>query len=123
MSSASVQKGSDMTFTITSDDGISGCSSDAVAGGAQPFDSYEELAGLMADWPMARLVQVWNRLPGIQRVERFTDRKTGILRILESERARAKGWKIRTIDNSGHELMIDRPQELAEFLLEYAPTE
>ena len=33
-------------------------------------------------------------------------------------RAKAKGWKIRTIDNSGHEVMIDRPQELAEFLLE-----
>jgi hypothetical protein len=39
------------------------------------------------------------------------------------ERAKAKGWKIRTIDNSGHELMIDRPRELTEFLLEYAPTE
>lgn len=39
------------------------------------------------------------------------------------ERVKAKGWKIRTIDNSGYELMIDHPQELAEFLLEYAPTE
>jgi pimeloyl-ACP methyl ester carboxylesterase len=38
------------------------------------------------------------------------------------ERAKAKGWKTRTIDNSGHELMIDRPLELAEFLLEYALT-
>jgi pimeloyl-ACP methyl ester carboxylesterase len=39
------------------------------------------------------------------------------------ERVKAKGWKIRTIDNSGYELMIDHLQELAEFLLEYAPTE
>jgi hypothetical protein len=39
------------------------------------------------------------------------------------ERAKAKGWKIRTMDHSGHELMIDHPQELAEFLLEYARTE
>jgi pimeloyl-ACP methyl ester carboxylesterase len=38
------------------------------------------------------------------------------------ERAKAKGWKTHTIDNSGHELMIDRPQKLAEFLLEYALT-
>jgi hypothetical protein len=38
------------------------------------------------------------------------------------ERAKTKGWKIRTIVNSGHELMIDRPLELAEFLLEYALT-
>lgn len=43
--------------------------------------------------------------------------------LLSDKRAKAKGWKIRTINNSGHELMIDRPQELAEFLLEYAPTE
>jgi hypothetical protein len=39
------------------------------------------------------------------------------------QRAKAKGWKILTIDNSGHELMIDHPKELAEVLLEYAPTE
>ena len=39
------------------------------------------------------------------------------------ERVRAKGWKTRTIDNSGHEFMIDHPRELAEFLVEYAPTE
>jgi hypothetical protein len=43
--------------------------------------------------------------------------------LVSHERARAKGWKIRTIDNSGHELMIDNPRELAEFLLEDAPTE
>lgn len=43
--------------------------------------------------------------------------------LVSHERAKAKGWKIRTIDNSGHEVMIDHPQELAEFLLEYAPTE
>jgi pimeloyl-ACP methyl ester carboxylesterase len=39
------------------------------------------------------------------------------------ERAKAKGWKIHTIDNSAHELMIDDPQKLAEFLLEYVPSE
>jgi pimeloyl-ACP methyl ester carboxylesterase len=43
--------------------------------------------------------------------------------LVSHERAKAKGWKVRTINNSGHELMIDQPQELAEFLLEYAPTE
>ena len=43
--------------------------------------------------------------------------------LVSHERAKAKGWKIRTIDNSGHEFMIDHPQELAEFLLEYAPTD
>jgi pimeloyl-ACP methyl ester carboxylesterase len=43
--------------------------------------------------------------------------------MVSHERAKAKGWKCCTIDNSGHDLMIDNPQELTEFLLEYAPTE
>jgi pimeloyl-ACP methyl ester carboxylesterase len=43
--------------------------------------------------------------------------------LVSHERAKAKGWKIRTIDNSGHDFMIDHPQKLADFLLEYAPTE
>jgi pimeloyl-ACP methyl ester carboxylesterase len=38
-------------------------------------------------------------------------------------RAKAKGWRILTIDNSGHELMIDQPQKLATLLLEDAPSE
>jgi pimeloyl-ACP methyl ester carboxylesterase len=42
--------------------------------------------------------------------------------LVSHERAKAKGWKIRTVGSSGHEIMIDHPQELAEFLLEYAPT-
>ena len=50
-----------------------------------------------------------------------TERHPNLL--ISHERAKAKGWKIHTIANSGHELMIDHPQELAEFLLEYAPTE
>jgi pimeloyl-ACP methyl ester carboxylesterase len=50
-----------------------------------------------------------------------TERHPSLL--VSHERARAKGWKIRTIANSGHELMIDHPQELAKFLLEYARTE
>jgi pimeloyl-ACP methyl ester carboxylesterase len=43
--------------------------------------------------------------------------------LVSHERAKAKGWKISTIDSSGHEIMIDHPQGLAEFLLGYAPTE
>jgi pimeloyl-ACP methyl ester carboxylesterase len=43
--------------------------------------------------------------------------------LFSHKRAKAKGWKIRTIDNSGHEIMIDHPEELAEFLLEYTAAE
>jgi pimeloyl-ACP methyl ester carboxylesterase len=50
-----------------------------------------------------------------------TERHPNLL--VSHERSKAKGWKIRTIGSSGHEIMIDHPQELANFLLEYAPTE
>jgi hypothetical protein len=50
-----------------------------------------------------------------------TERHPNLL--VSHDRAKAKGWKIHNIGSSGHELMIDHPQELAEFLLEYAPTE
>ena len=50
-----------------------------------------------------------------------TERHPNLL--VSHERAKAKGWKIHTIGSSGHEFMIDNPQELAEFLLGYAPTE
>jgi len=43
--------------------------------------------------------------------------------LVSHERAKAKGWKIHTIDNSGHDFMIDHPQKLADFLLGYAPSE
>jgi hypothetical protein len=50
-----------------------------------------------------------------------TERHPNLL--ISHERAKAKGWKIRTVGNSGHELMIDQPQEVAEFLLECVPTQ
>jgi hypothetical protein len=50
-----------------------------------------------------------------------TERHPNLL--VSHERVKAKGWKIRTVDNSGHEIMIDHPRELAELLLEYAPTQ
>jgi pimeloyl-ACP methyl ester carboxylesterase len=40
--------------------------------------------------------------------------------LVSHERAKAKGWKTCTIGSSGHEIMIDHPQELADFLLGYA---
>jgi hypothetical protein len=44
------------------------------------FTSEQELREL-DEWPMKRLVEIWNRLPGVESVARFTDRKTAIRRI------------------------------------------
>jgi hypothetical protein len=66
--------------------------SDADAGS---FASEQELQELASQWPMKRLVEIWNRLPGVERVIRFTDRKTAIARIWRANQPRAeKGGKL-----------------------------
>ena len=63
-------------------------------GGRSSFASEQELQELASEWPMKRLVEIWNRLPGVERVIRFTDRKTAIARIWRAIQPRAeKGGK------------------------------
>jgi hypothetical protein len=45
------------------------------------FSSARELSLRTARWSGSRLVQVWNRLPNVQPVKKFTDRRTAIHRI------------------------------------------
>jgi hypothetical protein len=47
----------------------------------ETFTNQEELTALADKWPGGRLVEVWNSLPGVQPVERFTSRRVGIGRI------------------------------------------
>jgi hypothetical protein len=49
--------------------------------GSVKFSSERELRKLAADWPGPRLVEIWNQLPGVRKVTRFTDRDTAIRRI------------------------------------------
>src|ERR1022692_969164 len=74
------------TFTIDNDNNISvfAIPEEAAAATATPFDSFasqQELADLAAQWPADRLLAVWNSLPGVTPVKKFTDRKTAIGRI------------------------------------------
>ena len=48
---------------------------------AEHFRDEAGLAKLAADWPMPRLVEIWNSLPGVAPVKKFTDRKTAAARI------------------------------------------
>jgi len=48
---------------------------------ALTFSSERELRKLAAQWPATRLVEIWNQLPGVKPVTRFTDRDTAIRRI------------------------------------------
>jgi hypothetical protein len=51
------------------------------------FASEKELQELINEWPMKRLVEIWNRLPGVEPVARFTDRKTGTAVALNPEKS------------------------------------
>jgi hypothetical protein len=45
------------------------------------FRTVEELAQLAQNWPTAQLLDIWNGLPGVQPVRKFTDRSTAVRRI------------------------------------------
>jgi hypothetical protein len=73
------------TFTIDPENNITVfASSKHIEGkgeGTETFSSVEELAALASKWPGARLVEIWNSLPGVEPVERFTSRQVAITRI------------------------------------------
>ena len=73
-----------MLFRLTTEDHIRASNEQEPAqtnAGGSTFASEQELQKLATEWPMKRLVAIWNHLPGVQAVTRFTDRKTAIARI------------------------------------------
>ncbi len=50
-------------------------------GGSIQFSSERDLRKLAECWPGSRLVEIWNQLPGVRPLSRFTDRNTAIRRI------------------------------------------
>ena len=48
---------------------------------ALTFSSERELRILAADWPGIQLVEIWNQLPSVKKLTRFTDRNTAMRRI------------------------------------------
>ena len=74
------------TFTIDNDHNISAFASqkEAAAASTTPFDlfaSHSELAELAAAWPATHLVEIWNSIPGVHAVTKFTNRKIATERI------------------------------------------
>jgi hypothetical protein len=50
-------------------------------GRAARFTNEKQLAALAVRWPGSRLVAIWNNLPGVRKIAKFTDRQTGVGRI------------------------------------------
>jgi hypothetical protein len=74
------------TFTINEQNEIVafGSAEQAAAASTTPFDTFtseQEFAALASTWPGARLVALWNTLPGVTPVHKFTNHRTAIRRI------------------------------------------
>ncbi len=74
------------TFTIDTDNNITAFASRKEAEGSKAgemeyFSSEKELGPLAAQWPMGRLVEIWNSFAGVTPVKKFTDRKKAGARI------------------------------------------
>ena len=73
------------TFTIENDTNniivfASGAEAEAILD-SEHFATEAELAGLATNWPAARLVEIYNSLPGVTEVRKFKDRATAVSRI------------------------------------------
>ena len=45
------------------------------------FGAEAQFAGLASEWPTSRLIRIWNALPGVIPVKRFTSRRSAVARI------------------------------------------
>ena len=88
-----------MTYTIDSESKFIAFTSAKEAKSrpeAERFGSAKEQAKLADQWPAARLVEIWNALPGVVVVRRFTSRK----RALWSESGRLfRSWRPKPAHN------------------------
>src|SRR3977135_397375 len=81
------------TFTIDIENNITGYApGEAVPdGNTQRFTTESELAQLAAQWPAARLVEVWNSIPRLSPVRKFNSRKPAGARIWKAAQSLVSG--------------------------------
>src|SRR6266446_8847135 len=93
MTATAVQEKSMTIFTIDSENNIAahGAASEITDKACEQFTSEKELAQLAADWPGSRLVDIWNRIPGLTPVKRFTNRAVATARIWRALESRVSG--------------------------------
>jgi len=68
------------SFAVLDDDRIVPMQ-DADSPDQPSFSTESELADLVRDWPLKRLVGVWNQLPNVNAVQRFENRAIAVSRI------------------------------------------
>jgi len=93
MTASADQEKSMTILTIDSENNIAAHASESeiTDKGSEQFTSEKELAQLAAAWPGSRLVDVWNGIPGLTRVKRFTSRRLAIARIWKAVQSLVSG--------------------------------
>src|SRR5579859_1175588 len=81
MTAAAVRRSEMKTYSIDKENSITAFASKQEAGEGETFSSQQELASLVAEWQANRLIEVWNGIPGLTPVKKFTDRKSAVSRI------------------------------------------
>src|SRR5258708_37202641 len=81
------------TFTIDTENNITAYRTGVAIpdGSAERFTSEKELGELAAQWPASRLVEVWNSIPGLTPIKKFTNRKTAVARIWKAVQSLVSG--------------------------------
>jgi len=89
MTATADQEKSMTIFTIDSENNIAAHASESeiTDKGSEQFTSEKELAQLAAAWRGIRLIDIWNRIPGVMPVKRFTNRAVAIARIWKAVQA------------------------------------
>ena len=71
-------------FTIDSEGKLrilTAADEDAGSAGLRRFHSARQFEAIANSWPSSRFVRIWNQLPSVKPVKKFTDRKTAVTRI------------------------------------------
>jgi Protein of unknown function (DUF3489) len=85
------------TYTIDTENSITAFASAKQAEGqGESFSNQQELAALTAEWPVNRLIEIWNGIPGLTPVKKFTDRKSALTRIWKAIQSLGGGTQAET---------------------------
>jgi hypothetical protein len=88
------------TFSIDAENSITALGSQQADFEGEIFANQQELADLADTWPANRLIEVWNSIPGLTRVKKFTSRKSAVAGI----------WKaIQSLDGGATEAATTAP--------------
>jgi hypothetical protein len=96
-----------VTFTINDENNIAvyAAAEEAAQAGdstAISFDSQSALATVSGGWPVQRLVEIWNGIPGNQLVTKFQDRKRAVARIWQAiQRLRGEPSDVEPVKGKG----------------------